>query len=71
MYKVVINKVNFGESISTNFEGEGTTIQAALNRAKKEMNSEFPGGVTGYNYNTYKFNENNIDKWVFLQSFGA
>ena len=77
MYKVIIDKVNFDGVHGTNFEGEGTTIKAALNRAKKEMNNEYPGGVVGFNYNTYKRNaadewsSNNTDEWTYLQTFGA
>ena len=70
MYRVIIDKVNFGGTVGTNFEGQGTTIKAALSRAKKEMNNEYPGGVVGYNYNTYKINRN-TDEWTYLQSFGG
>ena len=69
MYKVIIDKVNFDGVNSTNFEGQGTTIKAALNRARKEMHSEYPSPLN-YNYNTYKFNDR-FEKWDYLQTFGA
>jgi hypothetical protein len=70
MYKVIISKVQFGESYSANFEGEGTTIQAALNRAKKAMHEEYTGGVHGYTYNTYKI-DSETGELKYLQTFGG
>lgn len=71
MYKVIIDKV---EGHGANFEGEGSTIEVALKRARKEMETEYGRGVAGFNYSTYKIN---VDKMTgetsveYLQSFGA
>lgn len=67
MYKVIINKV---EGQGVNFEGEGSSIKAALNRAKKEMENNYGRGVAGFNYNTYKLNSN-TGEWQYLQTFGS
>lgn len=66
-YKVIIDSV---EGTGTNYEAEGSTIQAALNRAKKEMESDYNRGVASYNYSTYKL-DSNAGEWKYLQTFGA
>jgi hypothetical protein len=36
MVKAIIHHIYFDEYRACNFEGEGTTVQAALNRAKRK-----------------------------------
>ncbi len=68
MYKVIVDKV---EEQGTSFEGRGSTIQAALNRAKAEMEESYGRGVAGFTYSTYKQNDNTESGWQYLQTFGV
>lgn len=67
MFKVVIDKA---EGNRVNFMGEGDTIEEALQKAKELMEEDYGRGVTGFNYNTYKFDAD-CDKWEYLQTLGV
>jgi len=62
MVKVIIHHIYFDEYRACNFEGEGKTVQAALNRAKKKMLKEYPDGVFTIYYETYSQDKNTL-KW--------
>jgi hypothetical protein len=68
MYKVIIEKVQFGDTYSVDYKGEGPTLTAAHNRAYRTMREYYPAGVQGYQYSTYKRTEGG---WRYLQTFGA
>ena len=68
MIKVVIHHIYFDEYRACNFEGEGKTVQAALNRAKKKMLKEYPDGVFTIYYETFSQNKNTLE-WHYQASY--
>ena len=70
MYKVTICSLLYGNNTdTTQYSGEGSTVQAALNRARKSMYEVYTAGVISFDYDVYKADKE-TGEWIYIQTLG-